>query len=86
MASGGMGGVANPLDEIELDNYFFALIQTKMRQVCLSKCVGNHYSQGDLEKGEVVCIDRCFHKYMQMKSKVEENFAEMQKQQAAGIQ
>jgi len=35
----------------------------RMVQACHSKCIGQRYLEGTLNKGESVCIDRCVSKY-----------------------
>lgn len=37
---------------------------------CHSKCVSTRYAEGDLNKGESVCIDRCVEKYFEVNKKV----------------
>ncbi|EIW86523.1 hypothetical protein CONPUDRAFT_43436, partial [Coniophora puteana RWD-64-598 SS2] len=45
---------------------------------CHNKCISTRYAEGDLNKGESVCIDRCVAKYFEVNKKVGE------KMQAAG--
>lgn len=35
-----------------------------MTNACQQKCVASHYKEGDLTKGEAVCLDRCVAKYL----------------------
>ena len=37
---------------------------------CHKKCVPPKYSDGELNKGEMVCIDRCVVKYLEVHQKV----------------
>jgi import inner membrane translocase subunit TIM10 len=37
---------------------------------CHSKCISNSYLEGDLHKGESVCIERCVAKYFEANAKV----------------
>ncbi|EIM92763.1 uncharacterized protein STEHIDRAFT_47232 [Stereum hirsutum FP-91666 SS1] len=39
---------------------------------CHSKCINTRYMEGDLNKGESVCIDRCVAKYFEANKKVGE--------------
>ncbi|KAH0838573.1 Tim10/DDP family zinc finger-domain-containing protein [Lanmaoa asiatica] len=45
---------------------------------CHSKCISPRYAEGDLNKGESVCIDRCVAKFFEVNKKVGE------KMQSAG--
>ncbi|KAI0336047.1 hypothetical protein GY45DRAFT_1238800 [Cubamyces sp. BRFM 1775] len=45
---------------------------------CHAKCISTRYAEGDLNKGESVCIDRCVAKFFEVNKKVGE------KMQAAG--
>lgn len=35
-----------------------------MTNGCQQKCISSHYKEGDLSKGEAVCLDRCVAKYL----------------------
>jgi len=39
---------------------------------CHSKCVNTRYLEGDLNKGESVCIDRCVAKFFEVNKKIGE--------------
>ncbi|KIJ68728.1 hypothetical protein HYDPIDRAFT_106966 [Hydnomerulius pinastri MD-312] len=39
---------------------------------CHSKCISTRYLEGDLNKGESVCIDRCVAKFFEVNKKVGE--------------
>ncbi|KAF8139960.1 Tim10/DDP family zinc finger-domain-containing protein [Boletus reticuloceps] len=45
---------------------------------CHNKCISPRYAEGDLNKGESVCIDRCVAKFFEVNKKVGE------KMQSAG--
>ena len=47
---------------------------------CHSKCINQRYTEGDLNKGESVCIDRCVGKYIEVNKVIGE------KMRAAGQQ
>ncbi|TGZ60662.1 hypothetical protein CRM22_008413 [Opisthorchis felineus] len=47
--------------EIEMMQHVFS----NMTNSCLKKCIPAKYSDGDLTKGEAVCLDRCAAKFMQ---------------------
>lgn len=39
---------------------------------CHNKCIGTRYAEGDLNKGESVCIDRCVIKFSETQKKVQD--------------
>ncbi len=39
---------------------------------CYAKCISQRFTEGDLNKGENVCIDRCVSKYNEVQKKVGE--------------
>ncbi|KAB8339037.1 hypothetical protein FH972_021973 [Carpinus fangiana] len=45
---------------------------TRLARACSSKCLPKDYREGDLNKGESVCIDRCVSKYMDVNIKIGE--------------
>ena len=44
---------------------------------CHNKCVSARYAEGDLNKGESVCIDRCVAKFFEVNKKVGEKLQNM---------
>lgn len=50
----------------------FAAPLTHVRRSCHAKCISPRYAEGDLNKGESVCIDRCVAKYFEVNKKVGE--------------
>jgi len=44
----------------------------RLAQSCTKKCLPKDYREGDLNKGESVCIDRCVGKYMEVNIKIGE--------------
>jgi len=44
----------------------------KLTQACLKKCIPTDYREGELNKGEGVCIDRCAAKFFEVQLKVSE--------------
>ncbi|KAI8992681.1 Tim10/DDP family zinc finger-domain-containing protein [Pilobolus umbonatus] len=48
---------------------------------CHQKCISKEYTQGDLNQGEAICIDRCVAKYIDANMKIGEKM-----QQAGGVQ
>ena len=44
---------------------------------CHAKCISSRYAEGDLNKGESVCIDRCVSKFFEVNKKVGEKLQAM---------
>ena len=47
------------------------------RRSCHTKCISARYAEGDLNKGESVCIDRCVAKFFEVNKKVGEKLQAM---------
>jgi import inner membrane translocase subunit TIM10 len=54
-----------------------------LTESCTKKCVPADYREGDLNKGESVCLDRCVSKFFDVNIKVSEK---MQGEAAANAQ
>lgn len=52
-------------------NNLETLLTTSNRS-CHAKCISTRYADGDLNKGESVCIDRCVAKFNEVQKKVGE--------------
>jgi mitochondrial import inner membrane translocase subunit TIM10 len=48
----------------------------------MKKCIPADYREGDLNKGESVCLDRCVSKFFEVNMKVSEK---MQAEQGQGM-
>ncbi|KAH0255031.1 hypothetical protein KCU91_g17688, partial [Aureobasidium melanogenum] len=44
----------------------------RLVETCTRKCIPNSYREGDLNKGESVCLDRCVGKFFEVNIKVSE--------------
>ncbi|KAH9921963.1 Tim10/DDP family zinc finger-domain-containing protein [Epithele typhae] len=60
--------VEQATQELELITDIFNRLVTS----CHTKCVSTRYTEGDLNKGESVCIDRCVAKFFAVNKKVGE--------------
>ncbi|GJE87796.1 Tim10/DDP family zinc finger protein [Phanerochaete sordida] len=49
----------------------------KLVTSCHTKCISARYAEGDLNKGESVCIDRCVSKFFEVNKKVGEKLQTM---------
>ncbi|KAK2756155.1 protein transporter tim10 [Arachnomyces sp. PD_36] len=54
--------------EVEMVSDMF----NRLNQSCTKKCIPNDYREGDLNKGESVCLDRCVSKFFDVNMKVSE--------------
>lgn len=43
-----------------------------MTESCSKKCIPTDYREGELNKGESVCLDRCVSKFLDVNFKVSE--------------
>lgn len=64
--------------EIEMVSDMF----NRLTQSCTKKCIPPDYREGDLNKGESVCLDRCVSKFFDVNLKVSEKM----QNEAAGKQ
>jgi len=54
--------------EIEMVSDMF----NRLTQSCAKKCIPPEYREGELNKGESVCLDRCVSKFFEVNMKVSE--------------
>ena len=52
-----------------------------MTNACQKKCIPPKYVEGELTKGESICIDRCVAKYFDIHDRVGKKLAEISTQQ-----
>lgn len=45
---------------------------SRLVEGCYKKCINTSYSEGDVNKGEALCLDRCVAKYFEVNTKVGE--------------
>ncbi|CCA77870.1 hypothetical protein PIIN_00516 [Serendipita indica DSM 11827] len=48
----------------------------RMVATCASKCLNQRYSEGELTKGEAVCVDRCVGKFIEANKVIGEKLRE----------
>lgn len=54
----------------DLEIEMMADMYNRMVNACQKKCVPPKYHEGDLSKGESVCLDRCVAKYMDVHDRI----------------
>lgn len=58
----------------------------RLTESCTKKCVPADYREGDLNKGESVCLDRCVSKFFDVNIKVSEKMqGEAANKQGGGV-
>lgn len=67
-----------------LSSHAFIFIPLRHTRSCHAKCISSRYAEGDLNKGESVCIDRCVGKFFEVNKKVGEKLQAMGAGAAAG--
>lgn len=63
------------VQELELE--MMADMYNRMTAACHKKCIPAQYREGELAKGEAVCIDRCVAKYMDIHERVGKKLTEL---------
>ena len=60
--------MAEPSEEMDMRFFEIEMMQkvfSNMTKSCLKKCIPPRYQDGELTKGESVCLDRCSAKFME---------------------
>ncbi|XP_070572296.1 mitochondrial import inner membrane translocase subunit Tim10-like [Ptychodera flava] len=60
----------------ELEIEMMADMYNRMTSACQKKCVPAKYREGDLTKGESVCLDRCVAKYVEIHERIGKKLTE----------
>ena len=68
---------------VESEMRIMADTYNRLRNSCQKKCIPTDYREGELNKGESVCLDRCTAKFLETSVKISEI---MQSQNQAGPQ
>ena len=56
------------MQDLEID--MMSDLYNRMTAACHKKCIPPKYSDSDLGKGEMVCIDRCVAKYLDVHERI----------------
>ncbi|KAG8757488.1 protein transporter tim10 [Serendipita sp. 396] len=73
-SSGGVNSERVEAAIVELD--MVTDVFNRMVASCASKCLSQRYAEGDLTKGESVCIDRCVGKFLEANKIIGEKLKE----------
>ncbi|TFY78954.1 hypothetical protein EWM64_g5057 [Hericium alpestre] len=72
-SSGASGGVNQERMEMAVQELDMVTdVFNRIVNACHNKCISTRYAEGDLNKGESVCIDRCVSKFFEANKKVGE--------------
>ncbi|XP_039482445.1 mitochondrial import inner membrane translocase subunit Tim10 [Drosophila santomea] len=66
------------LQEMEIE--MMSDLYNRMTNACHKKCIPPRYSESELGKGEMVCIDRCVAKYLDIHEKIGKKLTAMSMQ------
>ena len=74
-----------------MDNYVFDItvaisnFLSRLSKACHKKCIPPKYHEGDLSKGEAICVDRCVAKFMEVHDRVGKKLTNMYTQDQAAM-
>lgn len=66
------------MQEMEIE--MMSDLYNRMTNACHKKCIPPRYGESDLGKGEMVCIDRCVAKYLDIHEKIGKKLTAMSMQ------
>ncbi|EJT78899.1 mitochondrial import inner membrane translocase subunit tim-10 [Gaeumannomyces tritici R3-111a-1] len=72
---------AEKIAAVEAEMKLIAEMHNRLNRACAKKCIPTDYHEGELNKGESVCLDRCAAKFFDVHFKVSDI---LQKQSQAG--
>jgi len=82
-----MANKADPMQMVaELEMEMMSDMYKRMTSACQQKCVASTYKEGDLTKGEAVCLDRCVAKYLDVHERLGKVLTSMTQQDDKQIQ
>ena len=58
----------------------YYLLVFRLTVACQKKCISPKYKEGDLTKGESVCLDRCVAKYLEIHDRIGKKLTSMSMQ------
>ncbi|KAI4235023.1 MAG: hypothetical protein L6R40_006569 [Gallowayella cf. fulva] len=73
---------AEKIANVETEMDMMADMVNRLNESCVKKCIAPEYRDGDLTKGESVCLDRCVGKFFDVQIKVSEHMQSKQGQLA----
>ncbi|KAH8883663.1 mitochondrial import inner membrane translocase subunit tim-10 [Thozetella sp. PMI_491] len=77
---------AEKIAAVETEMRMMAYLHNQMTSICTKKCIPRDYREGELNKGESVCLDRCSAKFFEAQQKISDQVQkEMQARGGAGL-
>ncbi|KAI1258465.1 Tim10/DDP family zinc finger-domain-containing protein [Xylariaceae sp. FL1019] len=76
---------AEKIATVEAEMKLLTEMANRLTKACAKKCVPNNYLEGDLNKGESVCLDRCAAKFFDVHMKVSEQLQQESQQRGGGL-
>ncbi|KAL6727327.1 Tim10/DDP family zinc finger [Ancylostoma duodenale] len=70
----------------ELEMEMMSDMYRRMTTACQEKCISNTFKEGELTKGEAVCLDRCVAKYLDVHEKLGKRLTTMSQGDEAALQ
>ncbi|CAD6188520.1 unnamed protein product [Caenorhabditis auriculariae] len=70
----------------ELEVEMMSDMYRRMTTACQAKCVSTAFKEGELTKGEAVCLDRCVAKYLDVHEKLGKRLTSMSQTDDAALQ
>jgi len=64
----------------ELEIEMMTDLYNRLTVACQKKCISPKYKEGDLTKGESVCLDRCVAKYLEIHDRIGKKLTSMSMQ------
>lgn len=69
---------------VETEMELVADMLNRLTKACRAKCIPKDYREGEINKGEGVCLDRCAAKYFDVHMKMSEEMQKEQQRQQGG--
>ncbi|PIO74368.1 Tim10/DDP family zinc finger [Teladorsagia circumcincta] len=70
----------------ELEMEMMSDMYRRMTAACQEKCIARTFKEGELTKGEAVCLDRCVAKYLDVHEKLGKRLTTMSQSDEAALQ
>ncbi|KJH47471.1 Tim10/DDP family zinc finger [Dictyocaulus viviparus] len=70
----------------ELEMEMMSDMYRRMTIACQQKCIAKTFKEGELTKGEAVCLDRCVAKYLDVHEKLGKRLTAMSQADEAALQ
>uniref|UniRef100_A0A0K0E7P4 Mitochondrial import inner membrane translocase subunit n=1 Tax=Strongyloides stercoralis TaxID=6248 RepID=A0A0K0E7P4_STRER len=70
----------------ELEMEMMSDLYRRMTNVCQEKCISKTYKEGEITKGEAVCLDRCVAKYLDVHERLGKVLSTMSQTDEASMQ